>query len=310
MQLMVGVPLGASPDAKASIKATFAGSHNWQADGQSCFADVAQVMVAGQPVGALYDWLLAADGSPLPDRKSIREREIGIISIGMNTIEMLVVEHLSQVDVFTGSHQVGVRRLLELSDPHGLYSIAEMDERLRAGHLDISTSLPIWLNDVTGVIDRQWPDNKWRRFAAIVVVGGGSLLLEKTLRQKFGLLAQLASVEDAVIATARGLYKFALSKKLREAVAFDAGFGAVKIYRETGAASLPAAVASNGDRAVSDLAGLKAVHRPLRIESPSGSFYVGQGAHKFGRPVQSLDLDRLTGPEMLALFYGVLTPKG
>ena len=56
------------------------------------------------------------------------------------------------------------------------------------------------------------------------------------------------------------------------------------------------------------LVGLRQTRRPLYIENERGAFYVGHGAHQFGRPVQNLDFDRLTGsPEMLALFHGALT---
>jgi hypothetical protein len=59
---------------------------------------------------------------------------------------------------------------------------------------------------------------------------------------------------------------------------------------------------------LSKLVGLRATQRPLHIENARGAFYVGHGAHGFGRPVQNLDFDRLTGsPEMLALFHGALT---
>jgi len=67
-------------------------------------------------------------------------------------------------------------------------------------------------------------------------------------------------------------------------------------------------VAVNGATSLGKLVGLKSARRPSHITNERGSFYVGQGAHQFGRPVQNLDFDRLTGsPEMLALFHGALT---
>jgi hypothetical protein len=312
MDLIVGLPLSAvsGPDAeetKTAVKAALSGTHHWLADGVSHEAYFDNVLVASQPVGALYDWMLDSNGKVPADRKALREKELGVLGLGMNTVDLLAVERLVPTERFTGGYQVGVRRLLELSNTHGLYTIAEMDERLRAGKLDTSASLQVWKNDVYSVIDRQWSDNSWRRFAAIVIVGGGSILLRDALSKKFGLLAQFPA--DAVISTARGLYKFAVMKKLHDAMAFDAGFGGVKLFNTSGSVVLPAAVSSNGYHSLGDLAGLKSAHRPLHIESAGGSFYVGQGAHKFGRPVQSLDLDRLTGPEMLALLYGALSAR-
>ncbi len=71
---------------------------------------------------------------------------------------------------------------------------------------------------------------------------------------------------------------------------------------------LQSAVATDGAQALSTLVGLKATRRPLAITDEGGSFYVGHGAHAFGRPIQNLDFERLTGsPEMRALFHGALT---
>ena len=82
----------------------------------------------------------------------------------------------------------------------------------------------------------------------------------------------------------------------------------IKLFGKRGGLVLQSAVATNGARALGKMTGLKATKRPLHITNARGSFYVGQGAHNFGRPVQNLDFDRLTGsPEMLALFHGAIS---
>jgi len=91
-------------------------------------------------------------------------------------------------------------------------------------------------------------------------------------------------------------------------LAFDPGFGAIKLYGDRGSLSLPSLVAIAKGNVVSPMTGLRATHPPLVVETKSGRFYVGENAHAWGRPVENLDFDRLTGsPEILALFYGALT---
>jgi hypothetical protein len=231
----------------------------------------------------------------------------------MNTVDLLVVAGGAPVERFTVGKNIGVRRLLELTNRDGLYSLAERDDQLRAGMLDISTAQPVWAREVLGLIEQTW-ESQFKRFAAIIVVGGGSLLMRADLLRRFNGQAIIA--DDPVLATARGLYKYAALKAAKsgdatETLAFDAGFGAIKVYGKRGGLVLHSAVATNGTRTLGKLTGLKAAKRPLHVENARGSFYVGQGAHNFGRPVQNLDFDRLTGsPEMLALFHGAISQYG
>jgi hypothetical protein len=63
---------------------------------------------------------------------------------------------------------------------------------------------------VLGVIERQW-GSAWRRFAVVLIMGGGALLLKDTLPLKFSGKAYLP--DNPVQAIARGLYKMTLLKK-------------------------------------------------------------------------------------------------
>ena len=89
---------------------------------------------------------------------------------------------------------------------------------------------------------------------------------------------------------------------------FDMGMGALKLWSSAGGWQLVSQVASNGHGHLSDgILGLKNRKRPMLISGEFGSFYVGDGAHEHGRPVENLDFDRLTGaPEMRVLLYGAL----
>jgi len=182
-------------------------THSWQADGQPYSIEIAEVRVTSQPVGGLFDALLDEAGRFIPGRREWFNQEVGVVSIGMSTLELLVVRSRVPVQRFTAGATVGVRRLLELVDGHRLYSLGELDSLLRAGRLDISRALPIWQEEIFGRIEKQW-GNAWRRFAAVILLGGGAILLKDTLPYRFGGKAVLP--DDPVLATARGLARLGL----------------------------------------------------------------------------------------------------
>ena len=97
-----------------------------------------------------------------------------------------------------------------------------------------------------------------------------------------------------------------------QTIAFDPGFGNTKLAGPKGELILQSAVSSDGTRRVGSIAGLKSARRPMLVEiEDGGAFYVGPGAHAVGRPVQNLDMDRLSGTlEMRALLYGAFTKYG
>ncbi len=313
--LYVGLPIAAlmGDEAQATqraVREAWVGEHRWTADGEAQRLSIENVVVASQPVGAMFDYLLNNRGEMTPDKRLVFKQEIGVLGIGMNTVDLLVVKSGAPVDRFIAGETIGVRRMLDLCNADGLYSLAELDDQLRSGTLDTSTALPVWEREVLGLIEKQW-GKFFKRFAVVVVVGGGAILLRDGLLRRFS--GKSFVPDDPVIATARGLYKYALMKAAKSegretSLAFDAGFGSLKVYGSRGGLVMQSAVATNGQHAVTKLAGLRASVKPLHVESEVGSFYVGQGAHTAGRPVQNLDFDRLTGsPEMMALFDGAMT---
>ena len=157
----------------------------------------------------MFDYLLNDDGEWIAARKGAFSKEIGVISIGFDTVELMVVNNKSVVPAFTGGDKIGARELLRLHDPRGLYSMSELEPQLRSGALDVAEQLPVWERKITGFVDAKWRTT-WRRFAAIVIVGGGAVLLKDTLPAKF---AGKAVVPDQpVLAVARGLYKLMLNQ--------------------------------------------------------------------------------------------------
>jgi len=213
--MMVGLPLQmmsgeAAREYATQVRQWLKGIHSWTADGKPYQVEIAEVKLTPQPVGALFDYVLDEHGQFIPERAGLLKAEIGILSVGFNTLEMLVVRDRAPVERFTAGRTVGVRRLLELLNPGGTYSLGELDVALRAGRLDASTALPVWAREVNGEIEKRWGSSS-RRFERIIVVGGGALLLRDALTRQFNGRAVLP--DEPVLSIARGLFKLLLLKK-------------------------------------------------------------------------------------------------
>lgn len=161
LDLIVGLPQetltgDVVESTRDSIRRWLRGEQRWRADGQDFCIEIADVKITSQVSGGLFDYLLDERGKFVPERKKAFTGEVGIISVGFGTVELLVVRNRVPVQRFTTGAASGVRRLLEIVNSQQLYSLGEMDILLRTGQLDVSTALPIWEREVTGVIERQW----------------------------------------------------------------------------------------------------------------------------------------------------------
>jgi len=213
--MMVGLPLqmlsgDTAKESANQVRQWLKGIHTWQADGQEQRIEIAEVKLTPQPVGALFDYVLDDFGKFIPERASLLKEEVGILSVGFNTLELLVVRDRAPVERFTVGQTVGVRRLLELLNTQGTYSLGELDTALRAGRLDVSAVLPVWAREVNGEIEKRW-GTALKRFARVIIVGGGALLLKDALTRQFNGKTVLS--DEPVLSIARGLYKLLLMKK-------------------------------------------------------------------------------------------------
>jgi len=190
----------------AAVREWLRGDHVWTVDETEYRLHVETVSVTPQPVGALFDYVLDAKGEYQPERKGALSKEVGVCSIGFNTIELLVIRDKAPVERFTTGNTSGVRRLLELVNRQGLYSLGELDAQLRSGKLSYQDALPLWAREVGGEIEKSW-GQVYRRFERVIVVGGGAILLSKAMQDRFGAKAFVP--EEPVLATARGLFKLA-----------------------------------------------------------------------------------------------------
>lgn len=199
---------------KDQTKAMFEGEHTWWVADPKGKADVKHsltienVLVTSQPAGAMFDFLLNADGSMSPAKKALRAQgAFGIISLGFNTIELMAVEDGRMIEKHVAGESKGVHYLLQLLNPQEAYSLGELDSKLRAGKLDYAPVLPRWEREVFGQIEKHWDKAMQRRFSAVFVVGGGALLIQDALRAKFK--DRLEIPDDPLLSIARGCFKFA-----------------------------------------------------------------------------------------------------
>jgi hypothetical protein len=217
--LIVGLPIATlmgenAQHTQETVVAFLRGVHTWRANGVEQSVTISQVRITSQPVGAMFDYLLTDEGEMPLDRRVVFKGEIGILGIGFNTLDLLVVRGGSPVQRFTAGETLGVRRLLELTNHGGLYSLGELDTRLRENSLDIETALPIWRSELLGFLEKRW-GGSFRRFSRVVIVGGGARLLSDPLLLRFKEKAFIP--DDPIIATARGLFKYTLMQARRRA---------------------------------------------------------------------------------------------
>jgi hypothetical protein len=203
---------------KDQTKTLLQGEHTWWVADPESGKDkkhsltIDDVLLTSQPAGAMFDFLLNAQGEMPPDKKIIRKsKAFGILSLGFNTIEMMVVDEGRMIEKHVAGEAKGVHYLLELLNPQGAYSLGELDTKLRAGRLDYSAALPRWEREVMGQIEKHWDKPMQRRFAAVFVVGGGAYLIRDALLAKFK--DKLVIPDDPIISIARGCYKLALHKQ-------------------------------------------------------------------------------------------------
>ncbi len=216
LSIMVGLPLQMmigerAKEYQAAVKKWLIGEHRFEVDNQPMHLRIDQVRMTSQPVGALFDYVLNLQGEILKERAGAMIDEVGVISVGFNTVEMLVVKDQGPVERFTAGNTSGVRRLLELMNRENLYSLMELDALLRTGRLNPQTKqwIPIWAREVNGEIEKRWGQNH-RRFVKVLIVGGGAMLLKDHLTAQFGGKAHVP--DEPVMSIARGLWKLSTMK--------------------------------------------------------------------------------------------------
>lgn len=195
-----------------AVKTWLAGVHRWEASAPDAIdampekhvLTVDRVSVTSQARAVYVDYAANCEGGFVPARKAIRSGDVGVVSIGFNTIELLVVRDGQAVPNSARSEQLGVRALLAGVNETQSRTLGELDITLRRNRLDTTAHFDDWASQVTTYIRREW-GRGIRHLHTVLVAGGGSILLEDELRNIFG--DALVVSDEPVMCVARGLYK-------------------------------------------------------------------------------------------------------
>ena len=207
--MVVGLPVPLLMDglqAKAVVEGLkeYKDVHQFTFNGEEYELLIQRLKVLPQPVGAYADWLL---DNELHLRKGGRQAEVGVLDLGMNTLDLYVIQDGKVEPRFVGGDKVGVSSLLELLTTNG-HDPEELDADLRSGRLRVPPAqMKSWLGKVLNTVDRFWPN--LTRFDAVIPAGGGALVLGDLLR--LALIAKGAAIywpEDPVAANVKGLWKW------------------------------------------------------------------------------------------------------
>jgi len=208
-RLVIGLPVPLLQD-QTQAEAVFGslralkGEHQFIVDDGYYHVTIHKLTVLAQPVGAYADWMLNDDLQP---RSGAKRSEVAVLDLGMNTLDLFVVDGGRVSPRFIGGAKVGVRRLLELMNSNG-HDLAELDAALRRGRLRPSrTERESWLAEILANLERTWPN--LRRFDAVIPTGGGAAVLGSDLQN--ALAAKGAAVwwpSDPITANVRGLWKW------------------------------------------------------------------------------------------------------
>jgi hypothetical protein len=200
---------------QVAVQKWMTGNHSWSADGEEFTVVVDKILLAPQAIGALFDYVFDMKGQAIAGREKATKLECAEISIGSNSVELMVTKRNSDTERFNAGKTVGVRKLFKRIDPKGLYTYGELDMKLRGkdDEFDEETKRKLpgfidsWAVEVKDFINKQW-EGAEERFNLIFLVGGGAFLLEKQLSAR--LNGKTILPENPLMSIARGGFKILL----------------------------------------------------------------------------------------------------
>jgi hypothetical protein len=211
LSMMVGLSLATMTEEmkeyRSAMRKWLTGLHDWSCDGQTYSVNIESVRTNSQPVGALFNFVLNDDCTISNEHKGALTSEVGVLSIGFKTLEFMVIENSKVKEGLTIAHNLGVHRLLELVKQAKTYSLGELDMMARANDKRVREKLNLWASEVNGAIDEVW-GKVLPRFEAVLVVGGGAMLLGNLLK----LQGKQILDQNPVMSIARGLYLLNIAK--------------------------------------------------------------------------------------------------
>ena len=178
--------------------------HHFQVAGEGYAVTIKRIKVVAQPLGSYMDWLY---DDALQIRPGGSKAETAILDIGLNTLDLFVVQGGQVVERHLGGGEVGVQRLLQLLNTAGR-DLVEVDADLRHRRLKpTAAQLEAWLTEILATVKRSWPSLK--RFSVVIPTGGGAVVLGECLRTALAVKgAAIYWPADPLTANVRGFEKY------------------------------------------------------------------------------------------------------
>ena len=196
---------GNAADTKSKIESWLLGEHAWMSWDQEFSLSIGEVTLQSQAGAAVFDHVFDLKGQPVDENLSLLSGEIAVISVGMGTVEGMVLDYGQPMHNLTFSTRVGVSELLSMLDG-GRRGLHRADAMLRAGRYNgkLDSSVPQWASQVRAHIMQRWAA-QMGNFDAAIFVGGGIQYVKDQLRDMF--TCRVVMADDPIMSIARGGYK-------------------------------------------------------------------------------------------------------
>jgi len=220
VRVVTGLPVAYYRDA-FQLSQHLIGDHVILLDGRSLTVRVDDVLVVPQPFGALLSVILDERGGMQTNTIDLIDGRVAVLDVGQHTTDMILVEGLEYIEARSGSIEVGVSTAIEmirkvlLDDYRVTYEPHELEQAMRRGWLVIDGKkeklnglASMHLDPIARSIEAQ-ARTLWNisTLNAIVLAGGGSLILQPWLEPRF---TQVIYAPDAAMANAMGFIRYGL----------------------------------------------------------------------------------------------------
>lgn len=220
VRLVTGLPVAYYRDA-FQLSQQLLGAHEILLEGRRLYVEVEDVLVVPQPFGALLSLILDERGMLVTNTLELVEGRVGVLDVGTQTTDLILVENLEYIEARSGSLELGVSTAIEmirkvlLDDYRVSYEPHEIEQALRRGYVVIEGRKQALnglaserLDPIARAVEAQ-ARTLWNisTLTAIVLAGGGSLALKPWLEPLF---RQARYVPNAAMANAAGFLRYGL----------------------------------------------------------------------------------------------------
>ncbi len=237
---VIGLPVQVLQGAEAvrttqGLSDWLVGEHSFELDDRPFSLRVRGIKAMAQPMGAFFEWGLDPGGQWARSASDLKAT-VGILDLGFNTLDLVVLSGGQIVRRYTDGTTLGLRRgarvLQELfaARTGRRVSLHQADQYLQQagrGGAEVLVggepfnlkplarqALDVAAGEVRAYLSQVWEDGS--QFDYLLFTGGGVLALGERLRSAFPRAVELA---EPVTANARGLARFAQRRGLFEAQA-------------------------------------------------------------------------------------------